>query len=128
MEYVGFGRIVIREYLYRFLWDIPSYQPAKCPALAGTKKEPNSRKQSNRTGFEIQDKNIRLCYEKPGRFFIADDNLSRVFLPAAGYRWLYTCCNPAISGVQNQKSRLQCSGALQEFMVISIVITLFSHV
>jgi hypothetical protein len=69
-----------------FYEEIPSYPPAKCPALAGTKKEPNSRNQSNRTGFEIQDKNIRLCYEKPGRFFIADDNLSRVFLPAAGYR------------------------------------------
>jgi hypothetical protein len=78
---------LLREYLYRFFSrTFLLINPRSAPALAGTKKEPNSRKQSIRTGFEIRDENIRLCYEKPGRFFIADDNLSWVFLPGAGYR------------------------------------------
>jgi hypothetical protein len=41
---------------------------------------------------------------------------------------LNTCFNPAGFDAQNQRYRLQCSGALQELMVISMVILSNSHV
>jgi hypothetical protein len=52
-------------------------------------KEPDSRKPSIRTDFDILDENIRLCDEKTGRFLkmiiIDHEFFTRSMLPLIGY-------------------------------------------
>jgi hypothetical protein len=60
-----------------------------CSALGGTRKEPDSRKTSIRTDFDILDENIRLCDEKTGRFLkmmiIDHEFFTSSMLPLIGY-------------------------------------------
>jgi hypothetical protein len=67
MEYVAFGRMVIRLYLYRFYDEFLLFNPRTViswpePKRAGFKKA------EYRNEFGIPDENIRLCVEKSGQF------------------------------------------------------------
>ena len=81
-----------------------------CSALGGTRKEPDSRKPSIRTDFDILDENIRFCDEKTIRFLkmliidheffyqqqVTVDGISIIILPFPVLKIRNLVCNAVV--------------------------------